>query len=366
MNVLESIFKPYIVKKDYDGGITRGEIMSPGDDVIVWKLSSNENILGPSPLAQKAILDNISNLHEYGFRDDISLKEAICNTVTYLHPENIVTANSGIEVLELISRAFIQPGSECIISSPTFIAYKNMIENEGGITIDIPLIPKDYTIDVEGILAAINSKTRLVFLTNPNNPTGTYTNKKSIDYLIDSLPEDIVVVYDEVYYHFVDVPDFPRAIDYIEKNKTVIGIHSFSKAYGLAGIRLGYGISTPEISAYLNNIKRPFMINTLSMVAGIHALRDVDHLNKTVMLIRTEKQWLYNKFDTLGVKYWPSQTNFIFFEPKIDLTLFINKMLQQGIMIRPCQKFGAPNGARVTIGTREANKAFVHALETIY
>ena len=366
MKVLDCIFKPYIIKKDYDGGITRSEITSPVDDITVWKLSSNENILGPSPLAQQAILDNISNLHEYGFRDDHSLKEAICETVTYLRPENIVTANSGIEVLELISRAFIEPGAECIISSPTFIAYKNMIENEGGITIDVPLIPKDYTIDVEGILAAVNSKTRLLFLTNPNNPTGTYTNKKTIDYLIGSLPDDIVIVYDEVYYHFVDAFDFPRAIDYIKKEKTLIGVHSFSKAYGLAGIRLGYGISTPEISAYLNNIKRPFMINNLSMVAGISALKDIDHLNKTVSLIKTEKQWLYNKLNTLGIKYWPSQTNFIFFKPKIDLNTFINKMLQQGIMIRPCQKFGAPNGARVTIGTREANTAFVHALETIY
>jgi histidinol-phosphate aminotransferase len=366
MNVSESIFKPYIIKKDYDGGITRSEITLPGDDITIWKLSSNENVLGPSPLAQKAIIDNVSNLHEYGFRDDHSLKEAICDAVTYLRPENIVTANSGIEVLELISRAFIQPGSECIISSPTFIAYKNMIENEGGITIDIPLNPMDYTIDVEGILAGINNKTKMVFLTNPNNPTGTYTNKETLDYLINNLPEDIVIVYDEVYYHFVDVPDYPRAIDYIENGKTLIGIHSFSKAYGLAGIRLGYGISNPEISAYLNNIKRPFMINTLSMVAGIHALKDVDHLNKTLTLIKSEKRWLYKKFETLGIKYWPSQTNFIFFEPKIDLSIFINKMLRKGIMIRPCQKFGAPNGARVTIGTREANTAFVHALENIY
>jgi histidinol-phosphate aminotransferase len=215
-------------------------------------------------------------------------------------------------------------------------------------------------------LEGLNDNTRMLFLTNPNNPTGTYTNRENIDYLMNNLPEDIVVVYDEVYYHFVDADDFPRAIDYIEKGKTLIGIHSFSKAYGLAGIRLGYGISNPEISAYLNNIKRPFMINSLSMVAGIHALKDVDHLNKTVTLIKSEKQWLCDKFEILGIKYWPSHTNFIFFEPKIDLDLFINKMLHQGIMIRPCQKFGAPNGARVTIGTREANTALVKALETIY
>ena len=366
MKISEKIFKPYIVKKDYDGGITRAEIDPSIATEKIWKLSSNENILGPSPLAQQAILDNIPNLHEYGFRDDFELKKSICQAVPYLEPNDIVTANSGIEILELITRAFLVPGDECIISSPTFIAYKNMIANEGGITIDIPLHQSDYTIDVESILQSLNSRTKLVFITNPNNPTGTYTEKTRIDYLINSLPDDIIVVYDEVYYHFVEAPDFPKAINYIEQGKSVIGVHSFSKAYGLAGIRLGYGFSTPKISSYLNNIKRPFMINTLSMVAGIQALKDVNHLKNTLDLVKNEKKWIYNNFDSLGVRYWPSQTNFIFIEPEIELNLFINKMLEMGIMIRPCQKFGAPKGARITIGTREANIALIKALEKLY
>ena len=366
MDVTQNIFKHYITKKDYDGGITRGELDNSECSTSLWKLSSNENILGPSPLAQKAILENISNIHEYGFRDDKDLKNSICSAISYLNPENIVTANSGIEVLELITRAFLEPGLECIISSPTFIAYHNMIQNEGGITIDIPLNPVDYTLDIEGILKSISNKTRLIFLTNPNNPTGTYTDRENIDKLIYSLPDHVVIVYDEVYYHFAEASDFPRAIEYIQKGKNVIGIHSFSKAYGLAGIRLGYGISNEEIISYLNNTKRPFMINTLSMVAGIQALKDVSHLNKTLNLIKKEKQWLYNKFNALGIKYWQSQTNFIFIEPKIELVKFINTMFHHGVMVRPCAKFGAPKGARITIGTREANKAVVAALSTIY
>lgn len=363
---IDTIFKAHIKEKDYSGGITRGEIKLDFAEDKICKMSSNENVLGPSPLAIQAISKNLKSLHEYNFRNDSLLKKAICENYKYLTPENIVSANSGIEVLELITRAFLSPGLECIISNPTFIAYESMIENEGSKVINVPLNSENYTIDVEGILNAVNKKTRLIFITNPNNPTGTYSCKKDIDHLIYSLPEEVVVVYDEVYFHFADAPDYPRAFDYIKENKNVIGIHSFSKAYGLAGIRLGYGIATPKIISYLENIKRPFIINTLTMVAGIYALKDKAHLSKTLDLIKTEKQWLFKTFDKLGIKYWPSQTNFIFIKPKIELNDFISYMLNQGIMIRSCEKFGAPNGARITIGNREANTALVKALTKIY
>ena len=360
------IFKTYIKQRDYDGGVTRSEIETDVPVDRIWKLSSNENILGPSPMAQKAIMESLQSIHEYAFRDDSELKRTISETYPELTPANIVTANSGIETLELITRAFLSPGLECIISHPTFVAYESMIENEGCKVVNVPLDPIAYTIDVDAILGAVSENTRLVFLTNPNNPTGTYTGKDEIDRLIRNLPEQVVVVYDEVYFHFADAPDYPRAFDYIEEGRNVIGVHSFSKAYGLAGIRLGYGISTPQIISYIQNIKRPFIINTLSMVAGIHALRDVEHLRQTTELIKREKQWLYREFDRIGLKYWPSQTNFIFVESEIPLQDFISGMLRQGLMIRPCDKFGAPNGARITIGTREANTALLGALQNIY
>lgn len=365
MNI-KKIFKPYIKEKDYAGGITREEVKNKAQVDKIWKLSSNENILGPSPLAQKAIADSLQNIHEYDFRDDHQLKNAICKSYDVLQNENIVTANSGIEVLELITRAFLKPGLECIISHPTFVAYESMIENEGAKVINIPLNSKSYTLEIDLILAAVNEKTRLVFVTNPNNPTGTYTNKERIDYLVDNLPEDVIVVYDEVYFHFADAHDFPRAYDYIKENKNVIGVHSFSKAYGLAGIRLGYAFSTPVIAEYLENIRRPFIINTMTMLAGIAALKDIEHLEKTKELIRTEKKWLYQEFERLGIKSWPSQANFIFIHSKINLANFIEEMLNQGIMIRPCDKFGAPNGARITIGNREANTALVKAISNVY
>jgi len=364
--IIESVFKPYVKKKDYAGGITREEVLDGHSVDRVWKLSSNENALGPSPLAQQAIIDHLDTIHEYKFRDDSLLKQAIGETHPHLAPGNIVTANSGIEILELITRAFLSPGLECIISHPTFVAYESMIENEGSKVIDVPLNPDDYTLDVEAILDAVTDRTRLVFITNPNNPTGTYTGKERIDFLIDKLPEDVFIVYDEVYFHFVDAPDYPRAFDYIKAHKNVIGVHSFSKAYGLAGIRLGYGIATPQIISYIENMKRPFIINTLSMVAGIHALKDTTHLHKTLDLVRSEKQWLYAEFDKLNLTYWPSQTNFIFIAAATNANDFTAKMLAEGIMVRPCGKFGAPNGVRITIGTHDANVALVSAIQKMY
>lgn len=361
-----TIFKTFINQKDYDGGITRSELKQSANFDELWKLSSNENILGPSPKAMKAIADNISNLHEYGFRDDALLKEAICKTMPEFTPQTIFTANGGSEILELITRAFLSPGLECIISTPTFIAYKNLIESEGATVVDVPLESVNYTLDVDAILNAITPKTRILFITNPNNPTGTYTIKERMDYLLNNIPNHVVVVYDEVYYHFSDALDYSRAIDYINQGKNVIGVHSFSKSYGLAGIRLGYGISTEKITAYIENIKRPFMINTLTQFAGIAALEDVDHLKNTVDLIKTEKEWLYKEFDKLGINYWPTQTNFIFLDPPMDLHLFTSKLLEFGIMVRPCDKFGAPNGVRITIGNRKANTVLTKGLSSIY
>ena len=366
MSTSATIFKKFIRQKDYEGGITRNEINLENPETEVWKLSSNENILGPSPLAVEAIRNNLLCLHEYSYRDDSSIVEAISNSSTKLHTSQIFAANGGSEILEIICRAFLCPGLECIISTPTFIAYKNYIENEGSTVVDVPLNSSDYTIDVEGILNKINSKTRLVFVTNPNNPTGTYTNKSQIDYLVNSLPDHVVVVYDEVYYHFSDAKDFPKAIEYIEQGKNVIGVHSFSKSYGLAGIRLGYGFSTLEISAYIANIKRPFVINTLSMVAGIAALKDEEYLNKSIELVSQERKWLYQEFDKLGIKYWRSQTNFIYLEPTFEIHEFTKLLLKEGVMVRPCNNFGAPKGVRITVGNRKSNRALVDGLTSIY
>jgi len=331
-----------------------------------YKLSSNENLLGPSPLALKAMKMALENIHEYDHYDDLQFQNTLSEFYgQQLKPGQFITANSGVEVLEIICRGLISVGSECIISSPTFSPYKNMIELEGGVVVDVPLTNDDFQLDVDEILKQVNRKTALLFLTNPNNPTGTYASKDKIDYLLDRLPEHIIVVYDEVYFHFVDQKDFPYAIDYVKAGKNLIGLHTFSKIYGLAGLRVGYGFTNPVLGNYLNKIFRPFRIGTLPIVAATAALKDRDHLKRSQEMVWKGRKFLYNFFDEMGIEYLPTQGNFILFVSPIPSLELAGKMLDEGVMIRPGDNFGAPGYIRLTIGTPAANRRFAEVFSRV-
>jgi histidinol-phosphate aminotransferase len=366
MDTLNTIspFKPHILNsKQYVGGATRGEQKENDYQKKIIKLSSNENLLGPSPKALEAIKGNLYLLNEYGYQTDDAFRHVLAKHFNDLFStEQFITANSGMELLELIVRGFLDPGLECILSSPTFKAYKNFSEVQGAQVIDIPLKREHFELDVKGILNAVNKNTRIIFISNPNNPTGTLIPKATMDELITGLPDHVIVVYDEVYYHYVETPDYARASDYISAGRNVIGLHSFSKAYGLAGLRLGYAFSTSQITTYLNRLRRPFMINTLAMEAGIAALEDHEHIELTKKINRKGKIELYTALKNLDICFWESEANFIFFKSPVDSVILTARMLECGIMIRPCEGFGAAGYLRVTIGTPEANNAFIAAL----
>ena len=358
------LFKNHIEKA------TRFQLRKPTPNKTNWekfyKLSSNENMLGASPLAVEAIKKAVEGVYEYDFYDDYQFQDVLADFYNQeLKSGQFITANSGVEVLEIICRGLVSVGSECIISSPTFSPYTNIIELEGGVVIDIPLELPDYSVNVDGILDAVTDKTAMVFVTNPNNPTGTYINKTDFDRLLDALPKDVIVVYDEVYFHFVDAEDFPYAKDYIKEGRNVIGLHTFSKIYGLAGLRVGYGITSPEIGEYLNKIFRPFRISTLSTIAAYEALKDKEHVQKSQQMIWKGKRWFYEKFDELGIQYWPTQGNFIMFKINMNSLDFTMKMLDEGVMVRPGDNFGAPGCIRLTIGTQEANERFMEVFKSI-
>lgn len=357
-------FKSYLQNTaGYKGGKSRLEVQVEGTEI--HKLSSNENPLGASPKAMAAIQRSVGNISEYPDRTDKRLQEALEKFYdNQLRANQFFTTNSGIAAIELIVQGFMEVGSECIYSSPGFGAYISFPKKAGAKSIDVPLIGENFQLDVTGILNAINDKTRIIFVTAPNNPTGTCPSKDQINELVEGLPEDIILVYDEVYFQYVDMPNFARGYDYVLSGKNVIGLNSFSKAYGLAGLRVAYAYSTPEIAAYLHGIRRPFLIDSLSMEAAIAALEDTDFIEQTVNLIRTEKQFLYKELAQLKCKFWKTQANFILIDPKIEAETFENLMLKEGIMIRPAGKFGAP-GVRVTIGTRSQNEAFIQALKKI-
>lgn len=364
---ISSIFKDHLKPSNlYVGGMTREEVQDIVGDKKLYKLSSNENILGSSPKAVEAIKNHLQSLHEYPDRSDDRLRTALETFYnSELNKDQFISANSGSEVIEMICRAFVSEGDEIIVSNPCFKPYQMFSEKLGAATIDIPLIGDDFALDISGILSAITDRTRIIFLTTPNNPTGTYIPKDHLDKFIAQVPSDVLVVIDEVYNLFANADDYTSAVPYVKAGHNVIGLNSFSKIYGLAGIRLGYAYTTPDIANYLQRLYKPFPIPTLSLVAGIAALQDEEFIKASTDLVKKQREYIYDGLDQIGIKYWKSQANFIMLQPDMDAQLLTNEILKEGIMIRPVAGFGAPGCVRITVGDHEANSAMLHALDKV-
>lgn len=360
-----AIFKEYLkVNNPYKGGKTLAEIKSQSQKM--YKLSSNENPIGASPKAIEAIKAAAQDLHRYPDRTDARLREALATFYNNeLNENQFVVANSGSETLELIIRAFMSEGHECIISNPTFLIYQMISKWQGAKIIDVPLLEPDFKLDIEGILSKVNENTRLLFLTSPNNPTGSYIPKSDLDEIIDRLPDHVILVLDEVYYHFADAEDYTTALSYVQAGKQVIGINSFSKTYGLAAMRIGYFYTTEKIANYIHQICKPFILNKLSLEAGIAALSDTSFIQDTVELVKNERSFMHSELNKIGLPFWPSQGNFILTKPPMEEKVFEAKMLDLGVMVRPVAAFGAPGCVRITIGTHEANLACLQAIKKI-
>ncbi len=358
-----ALFKKYIldIKGRYKGGISKDDVVS---DKPVYKLSSNENMLGSSPKAIEAMTKMMGSLNEYPSPTDQKFREALSDYYGHLTPDQFITGNSGVALIQLIVNAFIKEDLECIYSSPTFSPYRSFPHLVGGKGVDVPLL-SDFKINVKGILDAINDKTRLIWICSPNNPTGTYVSGGDFETIVNNVPDHVVVIYDEVYYQYVTAQDYKRAIPFVMDGKRVIGLNSFSKAYGLAGLRVGYAYSTEEIAKYVSKLRRPFHVNTLSQTAAIAALNDEDFISRTVDLVDRGKAFLYPELNALGVDYVQSQSNFFFMKPAMDPIQFTQLMQAEGIMIRPAKGFGAPDHVRITIGTAEANAAMIEGMKIV-
>ena len=362
-----NIYKPYLIPKSkYSGGKGKSEVLKSVKAKKLYKLSSNENYLGTSPKAVRAIKSSVATLSEYPERTDKGLRGALSKFYGgIMSPDQFVCTNSGVAMLEMIERAFLEPGKEIIVCNPAFKPYQVFAEKLGAKVNDVKLKGKYYKLDIPGILAAINKNTRLLFLCNPNNPTGTHIPKRQLDELLPQLPSHVVAVLDEVYYQFATADDYTIALPYVQAGLNVVAVNSFSKAYGMAGMRVGYAYASEEISNYIRNMAIPFMINTPALEGAKAALTDNDFIKKTCDLILKEKEYLYNQLDKLEVKYWPSQTNFITIKPKMNDKAFEAAMVQKGVMVRPVANFGAKGCIRVTIGDREANKRYLNVLKGI-
>ena len=362
-------FDPYILKRPlYRGRRSVADARDKAKAATTYKMNSNENMMGPSPAVVKAIQEYATTLGDYPEMSDERLRTAFAETYGRgTTRDHFVTCNGGMDMLDMIARGFLKPDDEIVVCRPTYGVYMMFALLQGvEAAINVPLDAEEYSHDVPGILAAVNGNTRLVYICNPNNPSGTVMPAADFEELINELPDHVLIVADEVYHHFVTSLEFPDSLGYVLAGKNVIIVHSFSKAYGLAGLRLGAGIATPEVAKYLTRLRRPFHIGTLTLEAGIAALADRDHLKKCIQMAQDAKAYIYQEFDRLGIKYFPSETNFIYFKSPITPEDLAEQMNEYGVLIRPLEQFWqVPGGARVTVGQPEANEAFIDALESI-
>lgn len=366
MSIYKSHIESFSLDLNAKAGRTKAEIRSIVGDQPLHKMSSNENALGPSPKAMEAIQAAISGLHEYSNRIDDDFREKLAQYHNNgLSKDSFLTGNAGLDIIEMIVRAFMEPGLEAIFTNPTFHVYEMFSALSGGDIVNVPLLPESFELDVEGILEKATDKTRLLFLGNPNNPVGNIIRKEQMDYLVKNLPEGTIIIHDEVYHHFVHSTDFPAAADYIKQGVPMIAVNSFSKAFGLAGLRVGYAYTTETLAQYLRKLRRPFHINALSTVGAMAALDDTAHVSAIQKLVKAGREDINKALDQHQIKYWESHTNFILFESPTPVDDFIAFMLSKGVMVRSGANNGAPGCIRLTIGKADANQAFIQALGSL-
>ena len=327
------------------------------------KLASNENLLGPSPKAVAAIRKELRNIYLYPEGPCTVLRQALARKFSL--PEGMVVISNGADNLILmIACAFVDEGNEVVMADPTFSVYTNVTQMMGGRPIKVRL--KDFTHDLDSMLKKVNRKTKLVFICNPNNPTGTTISQKSFDHFLSKLPKQVIVVLDEAYGDFVEDSFYPNGLDYIKERKQVILLRTFSKVYGLAGLRIGYALGREDLVDCLYQVRDPFPVHRLAQVAAVAALNDEDHAIKSIQLVYEGKRYLYKELDKMGVSYVPSQANFIFIDFEKDSEEVFQALLREGIIIRPGKIWDYPTFARVTIGRIEDNQRFIKALKKIF
>ncbi|MGI6128955.1 MAG: histidinol-phosphate transaminase [bacterium] len=329
----------------------------------VVKLASNENPLGPSPKAVEAIRAAVDEINIYPDGACLALTQKLANKLN-VDPDEIVFANGEDNIITLISKAFLNEGEEMIMADPSFSSFEISARAMGAKVVMVPVRP-DFTTDLDAILGAITDKTKLIYLCNPNNPTGTICTRDEVEKFLDKLPSHVVLVFDEAYKEFVDDPNYPDGLNYVRQGYNVLVSRTFSKVYGLAGIRVGYAIGHPEFIGGLKRIREAFATNRLAQIGAAAALDDDEFLQKVTTVNREGREYLYKEFDRLGLPYVKSQTNFMMVDTKKDIKKVFVELQEQGIIIRPAFIWNLPTWARVTVGTMEENQRFIQALEKV-
>jgi histidinol-phosphate aminotransferase len=324
------------------------------------KLASNENPVGPSKKALKALDGKILEvINRYPDGGGHYLKQSLAKKLD-IKPEEIILGNGSNEVIDIAVKTFMKPGDEAVMAWPTFVVYPMSVQAQGCRGIKVPL--RDFRHDLETMADAVTEKTRMFFIANPNNPTGTINTDEEMMRLIEHLPEDIILVVDEAYYEYIDSQSYADSMKHFRAGKNILVLRTFSKIYGLAGLRIGYGIAKDAIIEEMNKIREPFNTNSLAQAAALAALEDEEHVRLSKEMNEKGKIYLYAQFESLGMKYVPTEANFIYILTEQDSGKINESLLKKGVIVRPM----GPGALRVTIGLEKENKRFVEALkETI-
>ncbi len=323
----------------------------------VVKLASNENPLGPSRKALKEMREGLRGLHRYPDGSCYYLKRELSKRLG-VSPDELIIGNGSNEILDIAAKTFLMPGDNAIMARPSFVVYPMATKIAGATPVEIPLNSEGRH-DLRRMAEAITERTRIVFIANPNNPTGTIVRRDEFDEFMKGIPGDLLVIIDEAYYEYVTDREYPDTIEYLRKGYPVLILRTFSKIYGLAGLRVGYGIGDRNLIAEMNRVREPFNVNSLAQLGAIGALRDREHVRRSLMLNNRERLFLYRRLTELDIEFIPTEANFIYIRLPFEAGWLFNELLKKGVIIRPVGE----REIRVTIGLRKENIRFIKALK---
>lgn len=359
MKVADFIFS----LKPYEGGKPIDELKRELNLEHVIKLASNENPIGPSERVVNTIKNTAKDVSLYPDGNAYYLKNILSEKLN-VYKSNILFGNGSDEIIELIYRTFATSSDdEILYCFPTFVEYKIIGAAFNKKIVELPL--RNYSYDADALIKAINKNTRLIFLNIPNNPTGTIMQYDDVKKIIDASSDNTLIVIDEAYYEYAksnsDYPDFLK----LYKLPNVVILRTFSKAYALAGLRIGYAVANSEIIGYLNRTRPPFNVNIIAQAAAITALKDDEHLKETIEINESGKKYIYGEFDKMGIRYVKSYANFILFDTSTDADIVYKEMLNNGVIIRSMTGYGYKTFLRVTVGTMQENRIFIETLKKV-
>jgi histidinol-phosphate aminotransferase len=358
---LERVIKPHIRSlAPYQPGKPIEELERELGIEGAIKLASNESPVGPSPLAVAAVRDALAGVHRYPDGASFALRRKLAARLG-VEERQLVFGCGGDEILELLAKCLLGPGDECVFAWPSFAMYPIVVQGMGATAVRVPL-DAQLAHDLDAMRGALTPRTKLVMVCNPNNPTGTSVGAQAFDAFVASLPADVVLAVDEAYVEYARRPDFPKSLAWLGRRPGTLVLRTFSKIYGLAGLRIGYGVADPELASYLERARHPFNVNRLAEAAAVAALDDHAHAERSRAVNAEGMAYLSRELPALGCQVWPSDANFLLARIGAGVC---ERLLALGVIVRPLSAFGMPEHVRISVGLPEENERLVKSLRRI-